>query len=84
MPAPRNDNTLVSNYMRMWPREIFDREDVRGKRKDRKLDALNKGGVYVLYRDDEPYYVGQADHNMRGRIGQHATIPTQRRYLFWN
>jgi len=69
--------------MRMWPREIFDRVDVIGKGKQKELDELNKEGVYVLYRDDEPYYVGQAK-NMRGRIGKHATDPTSRVYHFWN
>ena len=84
MPNKRTHQELVTSYVRMWPREIFDREDIIGKGQDKQLDVLKKPGVYVLYRDDEPYYVGKAEESMRGRIGQHATDPTQRRYLFWN
>jgi len=83
MPTQKH-RELVSYYMRMWPREIFDREDIIGKGKDRRLDVLKKPGVYVLYRDDEPYYVGKAKDSMRGRISQHATRPTNRLYPFWN
>jgi hypothetical protein len=82
-PTPRTGK-LLSNHMRMWPREIFDREDVIATRNDKKLPELAKPGVYVLYRDDVPHYVGQAKDLMRGRISQHATEPTQRRYHLWN
>jgi hypothetical protein len=75
---------LVSKHVRMWPREIFDRVDIIGKGKNRLLDdELKQPGVYVLYRDDKPYYVGKAE-NMRGRISQHATNPTDRLYHLWN
>jgi len=67
----------------MWPREIFDREDIFRTRSG-GLPELARPGVYVLYRDDEPYYIGQAKDSMRGRIRQHATEPTQRRYHLWN
>jgi hypothetical protein len=75
---------FVSYHMRMWPREIFDRVDIIGNGNKRGLDVLKKPGVYVLYRDDEPYYVGKAQDSMRGRISQHATQPTNRLYPFWN
>ena len=83
MPTQKQ-RELVSYYMRMWPREIFDREDIIGKGKNRLLDVLKKPGVYVLYREDEPYYVGKAKDSMRGRISQHATRPTNRLYPFWD
>ncbi len=70
--------------MRMWPREIFDRVDIFGTGNRKELPELAKPGVYVLYRDDKPYYVGQAKKTMRGRIGQHATVPTERHYHLWN
>src|SRR5437667_10187694 len=74
---------LVKEHLRMWPRRIFDRVDIIGKGKEKRLNELRKAGVYILYRDDEPYYVGQAK-NMRGRIGSHATDPTSRLFHFWN
>jgi hypothetical protein len=44
----------------------LNREDIIGKGKDKQLDVLKEPGVYVLYRDDEPYYVGKAKDSMRG------------------
>ena len=63
----------------MWPREVFDRELtlVRG------LAILSKPGVYVLYRDDVPYYIGQAK-NLQKRLCWHATTPGGRYFNFWN
>ena len=49
----------------------------------RGLEFLNKPGVYVLYRDDEPYYIGQAD-KLRRRLWNHARRPESRYYHFWN
>jgi hypothetical protein len=43
----------------------------------------DKPGVYVLYRDDVPYYVGQAIR-LRGRMRNHACIPGTRYHNFWN
>jgi hypothetical protein len=84
MPTKKTGNALVSKYLRMWPREIFDRADVIGKGKKKLLDdELKQPGVYVLYRGDEPYYVGKAK-NMRARIRTHATSPMSHLYHFWN
>ena len=49
----------------------------------KKLDILSKPGVYVLYRDDTPYYVGKAKR-LRSRLWSHAIQPTSRYYNFWN
>src|SRR5260370_18280646 len=84
MPTKKIGSELVSKHLRMWPREIFDRVDIIGKGKNRLLEGeLKQPGVYVLYRDDRPYYVGQAE-NMRGRISSHATNPTNRLYHLWD
>src|SRR5690348_2275021 len=66
-------------YARMWPREIFD----RGRSFVHTLDILEKPGVYVLYRDDIPYYVGQAT-KLRTRLWAHANVPGARYHNFWN
>lgn len=85
MPSKKTGNALVSKYLRMWPREIFDRIDVIGKGRGKQplTDELKRPGVYILYRDDEPYYVGKAK-NLRVRIRTHATDPASHLYHFWN
>jgi hypothetical protein len=83
---------LVSKFVRMWPREIFDAvaEAENGQKINRKTiasvsEVLNKHGVYILYRDDTPFYIGQAKSRSLGRrLRAHATRPNARRYLFWN
>jgi len=74
--------------MRMWPREVFDAmvdTDGGGKRLlARVLDEyLQKPGVYILYRDDVPYYIGQTV-KLRSRLLKHARDPNMRHYNFWN
>lgn len=78
----------VSAYARMWPREIFDCviPNGNGNRKQalaKSLEFLKGPGVYVLYRDDVPYYVGQSQR-LRRRIWRHANKPGSRYYNHWN
>ena len=61
---------LVASYARMWPREVFDRLVVsNGKKRTlaKTLNILTKPGVYILFRDAVPYYIGKADR-MRSRL----------------
>lgn len=83
--------TLVKKYIRMWPRSIFNTPEEghdhhRGKRPSigRMSDDLNEPGVYILYRDDEPFYVGQAKGKLRSRLRAHANQVGSRRSYFWN
>lgn len=72
----------ITRYAKMWPRTLFNCRD--GKRSLVKdLDVLSQPGVYVLYRDDVPYYVGKATR-LRTRLGRHANHPGGRYYNFWN
>jgi hypothetical protein len=68
----------------MWPREIF---DLISGQKDQALaqvkELLDHPGVYVLYRDDQPYYIGRANHLFR-RLWRHAMNPRARVFNFWN
>lgn len=97
MPAR---DRILTQYARMWPREVFYRlaptevEKKTGKAKGKKLkrtakllfrhiELLAKPGVYVLYRDGVPYYVGQAK-KLRSRLWQHACSPDTRYFNFWN
>jgi hypothetical protein len=72
----------------MWPREVFDclipnenggRKVILGK----GLELVDQPGVYVLYRDDIPYYIGQA-LKLRHRLWSHAGSPGARYGNFWN
>jgi hypothetical protein len=64
----------------MWPRALFHMKE--GKKVLR--DALQNPGVYVLYREDKPYYIGQASNPLIKRLSGHALKPNGRRYNFWN
>lgn len=66
----------------MWPREVFHCFDKAHRRE--VLGALDEPGVYILYRDDIPYYVGKADNKLTVRLWQHANLPSHRHYNFWN
>ena len=72
----------VASFARMWPRELFDYKD--GKQLlVKKLEILKKGGVYVLYNEDTPYYVGKATV-LRRRLWPHAKRFGSKYYNFWN
>jgi hypothetical protein len=78
----------------MWPRGVFHRlaEQKKGLPQGRKsgpkqlykeIELLKEPGVYVLYRDTVPYYVGQAQ-KLRLRLYEHACVADSRYYNFWN
>jgi hypothetical protein len=79
---------IVKEYASMWPREVFDVGTSRGRiRMLRKLtDAkwLEKKGVYILYRDDHPYYIGRAENSLYKRLHDHANKATGGYFNFWS
>jgi hypothetical protein len=48
------------------------------------IDELEKPGVYILYRGDVPFYVGQAKGKLRDRLRAHANSVGGLRTYFWN
>lgn len=76
--AKRNP-VVVKAAAQMWPRAVFDFDGRASVR-----ESLKKPGVYVLFRDDEPYYVGKTEKKLFRRIQAHAIKPTDRYYHFWN
>jgi hypothetical protein len=77
-------SSVVAQFMSMWPREVCDIKEAGSKKLFiRQFLPLQKPGVYVLYRDDTPYYIGQAGV-LRRRIWAHANQSTDRYYNFWN
>jgi len=78
---------IVSQHARMWPREVFNYRISGPNGKPvalaKTLDVLSHPGVYILYRNDLPYYIGKAKH-LRSRIFSHARRPGSKYDLFWN
>jgi hypothetical protein len=73
---------IVTRYAHMWPREVFGgRGDI--KKELDELDFLEGPGVYILYRDDTPYYIGKAER-LAQRLWDHAIITHDRYFHFWN
>ncbi len=71
----------VAMYVRMWPRELFDCK--LGKRLlVKELEVLSRPGIYVLYRNDVPFYIGKAKR-LRSRLWSHAKNSQTRTYNFW-
>lgn len=70
---------MHDHFFRMWPRALFHTK--RGK--EFLQEHLGGPGVYVLYRNEEPYYIGKAS-KLFSRLRNHALRPNARRYNFWN
>lgn len=75
-----NSQWKTKQFFRMWPRAVFHVKDG----KEFLQSSLKSPGVYVLYRDDQPYYIGKAGDSLIKRLRTHALQPNSRRYNFWN
>jgi hypothetical protein len=85
MAAKRSAKTkIVAGYAQMWPREVFDIREGKKKLLDEVREKLDKSGVYILYRDDQPYYVGKTRRPLFDRIWAHANASRDKYYNFWN
>jgi hypothetical protein len=75
---------LVESFIQMWPRAIFETPaQPRGRKTIAStIKELEKSGVYVLYRDDVPFYVGKTEGKLRFRIRQHAINVGSKRSYF--
>lgn len=74
---------IIAEYAYMWPRNVF------YLKKHAQLlpslrDRLNHPGVYVLYREDHPYYIGKTSGKLFNRILTHSHESGGRYYRFWN
>jgi hypothetical protein len=72
-----------TGHASLWPREIFDLKK-NGKLLAETIPFLSEKGVYILYKDEIPYYIGMTDDSLFTRICGHATNPAKKRYRFWN
>jgi hypothetical protein len=74
---------IVTQYARMWPREVWDILE-NNALIVRKLPELQQPGVYILYRDDVPYYVGKTRHALAKRLHDHSNKTSDRYFNYWN
>jgi hypothetical protein len=76
---------IVKSYLKMWPRAALDLRNEKGhKHLEDIWRLLRYPGVYILYRDDQPYYIGRSEKTVGNRIYSHAIQPRDRYYNFWN
>ena len=76
---------IVTHYAHMWPREFFDATDGKPPRLlIWDVEELRTSGEYILYRDDQPYYVGKAKNHLYSRLHDHSNKSTDRYFNFWN
>jgi len=92
---PELELKVPFKYARMWPREMFYRrllksKPVVGSNKPARtqwlyktMDLLAQPGVYVLYMDGVPYYVGQTE-DLRSSLAAHARVPQSHYFRHWN
>jgi hypothetical protein len=84
MESKRKD--IVKGYASLWPREVFDAKSKSGAG---VLAAhipflTEQKGVYVLYQDGKPYYIGKTGNSLFKRLKDHAMNPKKRYYNFWD
>jgi hypothetical protein len=78
---------IVAKYARLWPREVFDITEKGSKTRlvARGVEALRNPGVYILYRNEIPYYIGKTTKRLLfKRLHDHANKSTDRYFNFWN
>ena len=78
------DAVIVDKYAQMWPRAVFDMREGKKKFLQDVRSSLRHAGVYILYRDDQPYHIGKTSRKLFSRIRHHATNARDRYFHFWN
>ena len=76
-------SNIVTKYARMWPREVWDILD-NNSLVLRKMPELQESGVYILYRDDVPHYIGKTKKALAKRLHDHSNKTSDRYFNFWN
>ena len=82
-------NRIVTGYAKLWPRDVLNIHKgnaliLNARELSKGLSILRKPGVYILYRDEHPYYVGQASNTLFSRLHDHANKSTDAYFNFWN
>ena len=80
----KTQEPVISEYAQMWPRNVYDFKEGKKTLPSLRKALHMKPGVYVLYRDEHPYYIGKATRSLFKRIRDHALNINDRYYNFWN
>ena len=78
----KSHQALIKSYIRMWPRQVYTVKNGNKHFESVKKELRQQPGVYILYRDGTPYYVGQAG-NLWYRIRNHAINQNAKHYHLW-
>lgn len=78
----KSAKTMIKSYVRMWPREIYTIKDRNKPLDSVRKELRQKPGIYILYQNGQPYYVGQAK-NLWNRIRNHAMNQNAKHYHLW-
>lgn len=78
----KTDKTMIKAYIRMWPREVYNIKDGNKHLESVRQELRQKPGIYILYQNGQPYYVGQAK-NLWYRIRNHAINQNAKHYHLW-
>jgi hypothetical protein len=73
---------ILKSGASMWPRSVCEMRGDGNKNLFLK-NEIQEPGVYVLYRNGVPYYIGQAG-NVGSRIWSHSSNPEGRYYKLWD
>ncbi len=73
---------MIAAYIRMWPREIYNLKDGNKPLESVREKLRRKAGIYILYQNNVPYYVGQAK-NLWVRLRKHALNQNSKYYHHW-
>src|SRR5688500_15369894 len=74
--------TMVQAYIRMWPRRVYNIKTGNKHFESVRQVLRQKPGIYILYRDGMPYYIGQAI-NLWRRIRNHAINQNSKHFHLW-
>ena len=73
---------MIKAYIRMWPREAYNLKEGNKHLESVRKELRQKPGVYILYQNGQPYYIGQAK-NLWYRIRNHAINQNAKHYHLW-
>jgi hypothetical protein len=82
MKTTKTLNKMITAYIRMWPREVYNIKDGNKHLESVRQELRQKPGIYILYQNGQPYYVGQAK-NLWYRIRNHAINQNAKHYHLW-
>jgi hypothetical protein len=73
---------MIAAYIQKWPRTVYNLKDGNQPLESIREKLRQKPGIYILYQNSQPYYVGQA-RNLWVRIRKHATNQNAKHYQPW-